>query len=710
MNVSDVLESYFGPAAERLGQAAGLDAREAERVLQVGVPLQLDALADLARTPEGQAQIAEALANIPIFSSVEAALNEPDGVSHLQQAGELLAPALLGERANSIAAQVAGQADPGGVQQQLHMTLPLLLSFLGQRGLSAAQIGSILPDLKGRLGTAGTAGGALTAASLVDFLKAQFGGQTADRLGKAAGFTGGTAARAAQAAWPIVLNALANKGHTEAGAAELLTRTRDLQRLTHPDGTLNTALLNDPAETARLEGQGRGLLAALFPNVDAVTGRFGSAVGGSGTSAGRLLALTAPLVLALVLSRTRAASLNAGDLSALLVEVRPLLPGVLPAGLTSLGALLVPAPQVETVAAAVSPPPRITQTPPAPDRTAAPPPPPPAATPAPAPSVRRGGFLWWLVPLLLLLGLGGCWFLRQPNTTNPSTTTGVTSNGIAVTDPASGATLPAEDFVMSGTAPAGETLSVEDQGQQVVSVKVGPDGRWQVAVPAPTPGEHTYTVSGQNGARSEVRVNVTGGDNTNNTSNATTGGAPFADGFTITEPAAGAQLPAGGFTLRGTGTPGQTVQVLEDDTSLGNVTVAADGTWSLNVPAPAAGAHTYTLQGTDGTQLASVAATVAAPEANASAVACTQAYTLSITNGQTVSQPFRFGGVGQGEGYRVTVKRGDRIVGTKNVPLDATCGWSYQSRPGAGTVTYEVRPLGQAEAAPLSTVTLTVTP
>lgn len=702
MNVTDLLETYFGPvAAERLGQAAGLDAEDAEQVLRRGLPLQLDALAEHARTPEGQAQIAEALANVPPFPSVEAALSEPEGVSHLQQAGELLAPVLLGEQLNSIAGQVAGKLDVGNVQKLLQMTLPLLLSFLGQRGLSAADIGRVLPDLRRGLGAAASAaGGALTAAGLIDFLKAQFSGQTADRLGKAAGFTGGTAARAAQAAWPIVLSAVADKGHTEAGAADLLARTRDLQRLTQPDGTLNTALLNDPAETARLEGQGRGLLAWLFPKVEAVTGRFGSAVGGSGMTAGRLLALTAPLVLALVAGRVRAANLNAGDLSGLLAGVRPLLPALLPAGLTSLGALLAPPSQVETVAA-VPPPPRVTRASPPTTQSA----PAPAATPvSPA---RRGGFLWWLIPLLLL-GLGGCWLLRQPNTTTPGATTGVTSNGIAVTDPISGATLPPEDFVMSGSGPVGTTVSIEDQGQSVARVNVGPDGKWQAAIPAPAPGEHIYTVSGQNGVRSEVKVNVA--QSGASTGNVTAEGNKAASGFTITEPAAKAQLPAGGFTLRGTGIPGQTVQVFEDGTSLGNAKVAADGAWSLKVPSPAAGTHTYTVKGTDGTQLASVAATVAASTANASAAACTKAYTLSITDGQTVSQPFRFGGVGQGQGYSVTVKRGERTVGTKDVPLDATCGWSYQSRPGPGTLTYEVRPLGQAEAAPLSTVTLTVTP
>lgn len=181
-----------------------------------------------------------------------------------------------------------------------------------------------------------------------------------------------------------------------------------------------------------------------------------------------------------------------------------------------------------------------------------------------------------------------------------------------------------------------------------------------------------------------------------------------APGFAITAPAPGAQLPAGGFVLRGRGTPGNILQVLEDGVSLGNVEVGAGGLWTLNVPSPQAGSHTYRVQGGGAAELGSVTVTVAAPQANAPAAACTRDYTLSISGGQTVQQPFRFGGEGQGQGYRVTVKRGERVVGTRNAPLDATCGWSYQSRPGLGEVTYEVRPLTDPGAAPLSRVTLTV--
>jgi len=71
-----------------------------------------------------------------------------------------------------------------------------------------------------------------------------------------------------------------------------------------------------------------------------------------------------------------------------------------------------------------------------------------------------------------------------------------------------------------------------------------------------------------------------------------------------------------------------------------------------------------------------------------------------------VTQPFRFGGVGKGSAYVVTVKRGDRTVGSKEVALDGSCGWSYRSNPAVGPITYVVSEKGSSSAA--TTVNLTV--
>lgn len=732
MNVTDLMQSFFGgDNAAKLGQVVGLDAASAQKALGTGLPMQLDALADHAGTAQGQSQIMEAIQNLPKFGSVGEALSGADGAVNLQRAGELLGPALLGGKADSIVSAVAAQVgggSAGGVQKMMQMALPLMLSQLGQHGgLNAGNIGGLLGGLKGGMGglggllgagaaglggaaamgmgavgnlgnaakgavtglggaaadaaaglgdtakgavaglgnaaaglggtAAGAAaglgntakgamaglggaasgalglgaaalgaagmGGALTSGGLMDLLKGQFSGALADKLGSVAGFGGSTAGRATQAALPVVLNALVNKGKTEAGASDILNMARSFTGLSDASGHLNAAVLNDPAQVATIEGQGRGLLGSLFGNVDEITGRLGTALGGSGSSAGKLLALMTPMVLSVLGGR----GLNAGALSGLLGGLGGNLTSMLPAGLGGLGALLgtgaaaaaVTAPSVKTPNVAASVPPRPT-TPAAV---------PPVVTNTVNTAQRRGGFPLWLIPLLLLLGLGGCWLLNQ----NKGTTTAST------------------DTTTTGT--------------------------------------------------------TTGTDTT--TTGAATGTTAAADGtFAITDPAAGAKLPAGGFNLSGTGKPGDEVEIFEDGTSLGKAKIGEDGKWTLAVPSPAAGDHAYSVKGPDGAELGMLNATIAAPDANASAANCDKDYTLSISDGQTVNEPFRFGGVGKGKGYSVTVKRGDRTIGVKDIPLDATCGWAYQSKPGAGQVTYEVRPMGDAAAAALSTVNLTV--
>ncbi|WP_135229551.1 DUF937 domain-containing protein [Deinococcus fonticola] len=784
MNTADLIQSYFdGDNALRLGQAVGLDGAQAQQALSLGLPLQVSALADHAAQPQGQAQIMEAIASLPQFGSIAEVLGTADGADNLQRAGELLAPALLGGQAESIVNSVTGQvggsvaSTAGGVQKLLQMALPLLLSLLGRQGVSAASLGSLLGGLRnprmaertegvagtvaGAAGLAGAvpaaeaisgsvnlpgAGGAGTVNTILDLLKSQFSGSNADKIGGAAGFTGGAAGRAVQGAWPVVLSALVNKGRSDAGAGDLLKMMGQFGNLTDGNGTLNAGMLGDAAEMSRVETQGRGLLGSLFGNADEITGRLGTALGGSGQNAGRLLALLAPLLLSLLGKKTT--GMNASALSSLLGGLGGHLSSLLPAGLSGLGALLAgqaaaaPAtgqtvaatPAVTTVAATPTPAPRVVE---AATPTPRPVTPPPATTATKATTVtaatteKRGGFPWWWILLPLLL-LGGCWLTNQNRTTTPATTTGSASNqaaSILVTNPSSDATLPAEPFTMSGTGPANTTLRIEDEGQEVVQATVDADGRWSAELPAPTAGEHTYSVIGGEGVRSEFKVNVTEGatgtdatggtetgstdtTGTDSTETGTTDTGSTAAGsgtFAISEPAADATLAAGGFDLKGTGTAGDEVEVFEDGTSLGKVSIGDDGNWTYRVASPAAGAHTYSVKGPDGTELGNVATTVEAATGDASA--CTRDYTLSITDGQTVSEPFRFGGeggAGGAKGYTVTVKRGERTIGTKELPLDGACGWSYTSKPGQGAITYEVRPIGDSAAEPLSIVNLTV--
>jgi Bacterial protein of unknown function (DUF937) len=89
------------------------------------------------------------------------------------------------------------------------------------------------------------------------------------------------------------------------------------------------------------------------------------------------------------------------------------------------------------------------------------------------------------------------------------------------------------------------------------------------------------------------------------------------------------------------------------------------------------------------------------------AAMCEAAYTLGVTDGATVTEPFQFGGTGKGKGYNITVFQADgRKIGTKDLPNDKDCKWGYLSKPTKGNIKYEVREIGGTDI--VSTVTLTV--
>lgn len=307
----------------------------------------------------------------------------------------------------------------------------------------------------------------------------------------------------------------------------------------------------------------------------------------------------------------------------------------------------------------------------------------------PALGGRRGLGWLWMLPLLLLVLLGGCFLLR-----------GKPAAPFTLTEPASGSAVSGA-FAVKGTGTAGHEVTVSENGQPVGKATVNAEGIFSADVPAPSAGDHTYTLA-ESGS-SEVlslTLKAAGAAATASAGDSMAGMGTFA----VTAPAAGADLPAGAFDLKGTGKAGEELEIFEDGVSLGKVTVGADGNWSLNVPSPAAGAHTYTVKGPDGTELGSFKTTTLA--ATASTAACTQDFSLSIKDARSVTQPFRFGGVGSGKSYTVTIMRGERKIGSKVLPLDAACGYSYTSKPGVGTVTYMVAQTGSADVA--SKVTLTV--
>lgn len=298
----------------------------------------------------------------------------------------------------------------------------------------------------------------------------------------------------------------------------------------------------------------------------------------------------------------------------------------------------------------------------------------------------------------------------------------VSQGEFAVTQPPQGADVPVTGFNMRGSGPAGETYRVLRGGTEVGTIEVGENGLWNVDVvdEAAPLGEQTYTVEDAAGEEvATLPLNVVAADQANAGSdsfgaNGDASRAAAAGNLTIEEPASGAEVPARGFELRGSGAqPGATYQLYEDGVSVGTFRAGDDGSWTVDVPGPAAGQREYTVVDEAGQRVASLPLMVVSGAA--AGATCDQPLTLSLDDGERVSAPFRFGGTGSGEGYEVRVFRGERQIGRKTVRLTADCTWSYLSRPGgrAGVeqeVRYEVHPLGTgAGSTPEAQVTLKVT-
>ncbi|WP_407569812.1 DUF937 domain-containing protein [Deinococcus altitudinis] len=569
---------------------------------------------------------------------------------------------------------------------------------------------------------------------MLQLLRNRLDGPLLEKLGGAVGLNAAEAQKIGQAVLPAQVEALRQQAETPAGAQRLL----DLASQVPTEDS--QAPLNTPEGLEQVRQSGTALLPqVLGDRLDSAVGQIAAQTGSERSGVLGMMQMVLPFVLGGLGQQAASQGLNAGTLGGLFAGGQGGIgaaeaavagagvAGVAAAGLGGAAAVgqpgslskATPAPVVP-VSAAANP---AALNPAAPKLVAGPVSTEGKATVGPGAGLgggvlhsnaalggTRGLGLLWLLPILLLLLLGGCFLV-----------TGKPAAHFGVTAPANASAV-AGAFMVKGTGTAGKEVTISENGQPVGKTTVAEDGSFNIDMAAPAAGAHTYALT-EEGAGEALSLAVTAaaaatgtaatgtadaGTAATGTTAAGTASMPGMDmsggTFAVTSPAAGTSLAAGAFDLKGTGKAGEVLEIFEDGVSLGKVTVGTDGAWSLNVPSPAAGAHTYTVKGPDGTELGSFQTTIAA--AAASTAACTKTFSLSIPDGQTVAQPFRFGGVGSGKSYTVTVMRGERKIGSKVLPLDGTCGYSYTSKPGKGTISYSVAPTGSVDTA--GKITLTV--
>jgi large repetitive protein len=160
----------------------------------------------------------------------------------------------------------------------------------------------------------------------------------------------------------------------------------------------------------------------------------------------------------------------------------------------------------------------------------------------------------------------------------------------------------------------------------------------------------------------------------------------------LTSPVAGANLSDSEVTLKGTGQPGSTVQVLVNGTVVGEAVVGADGTWTLAVDLGKPGSYTLSAQVLDasGKPVAAsdpLAVVLAAP---IPAIVAPVLISPSAGDQLTVGQ-VTFKGTGA-PGSEVEIVLDGKAIGKAKVDSDGT--WSFTTELGQpGTHLVQARAL-----------------
>jgi hypothetical protein len=156
-----------------------------------------------------------------------------------------------------------------------------------------------------------------------------------------------------------------------------------------------------------------------------------------------------------------------------------------------------------------------------------------------------------------------------------------------ITAPGNYSWVRSSTVVVTGTAEAGSTVEVFDDGVTLGTTVTAANGTWSRTLTGIADGSHLFTAKASNlgGTSPSSAMRVVSVDTL----------APMIPA--ITSPAAGSSLPAS-FTITGTAESGSTVELFEDGSSRGTVAVVG-GTWSRAMSSVSKGTRNYTARATD---------------------------------------------------------------------------------------------------------------
>ncbi|MEM7113284.1 MAG: Ig-like domain-containing protein [Chloroflexota bacterium] len=215
-------------------------------------------------------------------------------------------------------------------------------------------------------------------------------------------------------------------------------------------------------------------------------------------------------------------------------------------------------------------------------------------------------------------------------------------------------------LALAGTGTPGSLVEIVQDGNVLGTAEVDADGNWSFDVELDEAGDFDFVVNGLDDAGEVVA---------SSDSQAVT-----VEGMEIAVPTFDLpEIPLiGSFTLTGTGTPGSTVEVVQNGESLGTAVVGNDGTWSFDLEWPDIGDYDLSLNGLDAD-----GNVVASSDAQSFTVGGIDiaAPTLDLPDLPTIGS-FTFSGTGE-PGSTIEIVRDGEVIGTTVVGEDGT--WSFDA-------------------------------
>jgi hypothetical protein len=257
----------------------------------------------------------------------------------------------------------------------------------------------------------------------------------------------------------------------------------------------------------------------------------------------------------------------------------------------------------------------------------------------------------------------------------------------------------ANQLKLMGTAPAGTTIDVYDQGALLGSTTASSSGTWSFTTGQLTGGTHAFTaraIDPYANASGASQIFGATGPNAPVIASFSTDSGTLADGITNDNT----------LTLSGTTAANITVKVFDGTMQIGTATANGSGAWTYTTATLGDGKHSFAVTDTSGTSTP-LAVTVDGVAPDQPVVSSFSPDTASTGDGHTTATTLTLTGTGEANS---TIKASDGTTLLGSAPVNASGVWSLTtSGLAVGTHTFTATDTDAAGNTSVASAPLTVT-